>query len=93
MFKLFFILSIVIASASANAIETVSLSDASFNVSTIVESENIINDDFDNSALFIEIIVQPYLYSQASLQYSNPDIKCPTFQNFQSRAPPESTCS
>jgi hypothetical protein len=93
MFKLFFILSIVIASASANAIDTVSISDASFNTLTVVESENIIYDDFDNSALFLEIIVQPYLYSQVSLQNLNPDIKCPTFQNFQSRAPPEFTCS
>lgn len=93
MFKLFFILSIVIASVSANATDAVSFSDASFNAPTIVESENIINDDFDNPALFIEITVQPYLYRQVPSPYSSPDINPLTFENFHSRAPPKFTTS
>ena len=91
MFKLFFILSIVIASVSANATDAVSFNDASFNAPTIVESENIINDDFDNPSLFIEITVQPNLYRQVPSPYSSPDIKTLTFENFHSRAPPKFT--
>lgn len=93
MFKLFFILSIVIASVSANATDAVSFNDASFNAPTIVESENIINDDFDNPSLFIEITVQPNLYRQVPSPYSSPDIKTLTFENFHSRAPPKFTTS
>ncbi|ASP49603.1 hypothetical protein [Cognaticolwellia beringensis] len=88
MFKLFFILTILLTTVSANKIEVVTLSDLSFNQANTVELDTTEDVDSDNPALLT--LTANYLrsYTYISIRYRNPDIIEPYFQNFHSRAPP-----
>ena len=88
MFKLFFIITVLLTTVSINEIESVTLSDLSFNQANTVELDTTEDVDSDNPALLT--LTANYLrsYTYISIRYPNPDIIEPYFQNFHSRAPP-----
>ena len=88
MFKLFFILTVLLTTVSVNEIESARLSDLSFNEANIVEFENAEDVDSDPPALLTHTAYYPRTYTYISISYQNPDILEPCFKSFHSRAPP-----
>ncbi|ARD46220.1 hypothetical protein [Colwellia sp. PAMC 21821] len=88
MFKLFFILTVLLTTVSVNEIAVVTLSDLSFNEANIVELETTEDVDSDNPALLTHTANYLRSYTYISIGYRNPDIIEPYFNNFHSRAPP-----
>jgi hypothetical protein len=88
MFKLFFILTVLLTTVSVNEIESVTLSDLSFNQVNTVELDTTEDLDSDNPALLTHTANYLRSYTYINVRYHNPDIIEPYFQNFHSRAPP-----
>lgn len=88
MFKLLFIISMLLPTVSANETVLVSLSDLNFTETNIVEIEQTDNLDFDRPALLSSALVQLSPDRNVKLSYFNPFIVQSYFQSFHSRAPP-----